>query len=89
MNKTEVLKEIIESRRSIFPKSYSSDEIGEEVLKEIVNAAHFAPNHKKTKPWRLQIFRAAEKDQLGHTLADIYKDTCLAGQFLEKKICGY
>ena len=61
MEKAEVLKNIIETRRSIFPKSYSTEEIKEEILTEILNSATFAPNHKRTKPWRLKVFRDEEK----------------------------
>lgn len=85
MEKTTVLKDIIESRRSIFPKSYSTEEIEEEVLAEILNSANFAPNHKRTKPWRLKVFRAEEKDQLGAKLAEIYRQTTNSQNFLEKK----
>lgn len=85
MNKAEILKNIIETRRSIFPKSYSKEEINEEVLSEILNSATFAPNHKRTKPWRLKVFRAEEKNQLGSKLADIYKQTTNSQTFLEKK----
>ena len=85
MEKTTVLKDIIESRRSIFPKSYSTEEIEEEVLAEILNSANFAPNHKRTKPWRLKVFRSEEKDQLGAKLAEIYQQTTNSQTFLEKK----
>ena len=63
MKKAKILKEILESRRSIFPKNYTDEEIEEDVLHEILNSAIFAPNHKKTKPWRLKVFRKEEKDQ--------------------------
>ncbi|QOW11743.1 nitroreductase [Kaistella flava (ex Peng et al. 2021)] len=85
MEKAEVLKNIIETRRSIFPKSYSTEEIDEEVLAEILNSATFAPSHKRTKPWRLKVFRGEEKNQLGAKLAEIYKQTANSETFLEKK----
>ncbi|MDQ0477542.1 MULTISPECIES: nitroreductase [Chryseobacterium] len=85
MDNAEILKNIIEKRRSIFPKSYSTEEIEEEVLAEIVNSANFAPSHKRTKPWRLKVFRGEEKNQLGEKLAEIYKQTANPEAFLEKK----
>lgn len=85
MDKAEVLKNIIETRRSTFPKSYSTEEIEEDVLTEILNSATFAPNHKRTKPWRLKVFRDDEKTQLGEKLAEIYKQTTNPQSFLEKK----
>ncbi|QDP85943.1 nitroreductase [Chryseobacterium sp. SNU WT5] len=85
MEKTSVLKEIIEGRKSIFPKSYSAEEIDGEVLNEIINSGNYAPNHKRTKPWRFRTFRNEEKNQLGVKLAEIYKQTCLPQAYLEKK----
>lgn len=85
MEKTEVLKNIIETRRSVFPKSYSTEEITEEVVSEILNSASFAPSHKRTKPWRLKVFRGEEKNELGAKLAAIYKETTHPQSFLEKK----
>ena len=85
MEKVEILKNIIETRRSIFPKSYSTEEIKENVLTEVLNSANFAPNHKRTKPWRLKVFRGGEKNQLGAKLAAIYQETTNPQTFLEKK----
>lgn len=85
MEKSEILKEIIKSRKSVFPKSYSTERIEEGVLEEILNSANFAPNHKRTKPWRFQVFRGEEKNKLGEKLAEIYKLTCAPENFLEKK----
>ncbi len=85
MNERETLKNIIESRRSIFPKDYTTEEIPHEVLDEILNSANFAPNHKKTKPWRFKVFRGMEKTELGEKLAELYKENTRPEVFLEKK----
>lgn len=85
MNEASVLKKIIENRRSVFPKDYQYAPIEDTVLEEILNSAKFAPNHKRTKPWRLKVFRNEEKALLGKKLAEIYKATCSPQTFLEKK----
>lgn len=85
MNKAEVLKEIIEQRRSIFPKDYSDTEISQEILDEILHSATLAPNHKRTKPWRFKIFRGEEKANLALEMQSIYKSTQPEHLFLEKK----
>ena len=89
MKKAKILKEILESRRSIFPKNYTDEEIEEDVLHEILNSAIFAPNHKKTKPWRLKVFKGEEKNNLGQHLADIYKNTTAPEVFLENKYLSF
>ena len=55
MNNSEILKQIIESRKSTYPKDYTGEEISQEILDEILSSAQFAPNHKKTKPWRFRV----------------------------------
>lgn len=85
MNNASILKEIIEQRRSIFPKDYADTEISQEVLEEILNAATLAPNHKRTKPWRFKIFKGEEKAQLASEMQAIYKAITPEQLFLEKK----
>lgn len=85
MNKTEILKEIIEQRRSVFPKDYTETEISQEIIDEILSSATFAPNHKRTKPWRFKIFKGEEKAQLASEMQNIYKATQSEQTFLQKK----
>jgi nitroreductase len=85
MNKAEILKEIIEQRRSIFPKDYTGAEIPQDLIDEILNSATFAPNHKRTKPWRFKIFRGEEKSVLASEMQAIYKASQPESLFLEKK----
>lgn len=89
MKKSEIVKEIIESRRSIFPKDYSGEDIPQEVLEEILNAANFAPNHKRTKPWRFKVFKNDEKQNLAKEIQRIYKETTPEHLFLEKKYLDF
>ena len=85
MNNSEVLKRIIEERKSIFPKDYTDKEIPQNILDEILSSAVFAPNHKRTKPWRFKIFKGEEKAKLALEMQQIYKSTTALQVFLEKK----
>ena len=85
MNNSEILKQIIESRKSTYPKDYTGEEISQEILDEILSSAQFAPNHKKTKPWRFRVFRGEEKQQMAKEIQQIYKATTPEHLFLEKK----
>lgn len=85
MNKAEVLKEIIEQRRSIFPKDYAETKISQEIINEILSSATFAPNHKRTKPWRFKVFKGEEKANLAFEMQEIYKNSQPDHLFLEKK----
>ena len=84
-----MLKKIIESRRSVFPKDYTGEEIPQEVLEEILNSSNFAPNHKRTKPWRFRVFKNDEKQNLAKKIQRIYKETTPEHLFLEKKYLDF
>jgi hypothetical protein len=43
--------QIIKSRRSITPKSMNGDKLTPDQLSTILEAANWAPTHKKTEPW--------------------------------------
>lgn len=85
MDKAAVLKQIIEERKSIFPKDYTDKEIPQQLIDEILSAAVLAPNHKRTKPWRFRVFKHEEKQKLGNELQRIYKNLTPEAQFLQKK----
>jgi nitroreductase len=84
-NEIETLTEIIQRRRSIFPASYTQQEVPVTVIKQILESAGYAPTHKLTEPWRFMVFRDEGKTKLGNELARLYKATTPAHQFLQKK----
>lgn len=80
-----ILSNIIKRRRSIFPISYTEQEVPVEVIKQILESANYAPTHKLTEPWRFIVFRNEGKIKLGQELARLYKETMPAEKFLQKK----
>lgn len=85
MKKADVLLSLIKERRSRFPREYTGNPIEKEVLAEILESAQFAPNHKRTRPWRFEVLEGDKKDQMGERLAEIYKEITPPQSFLEKK----
>ncbi|RZM18258.1 MAG: nitroreductase [Pedobacter sp.] len=81
----EVLTDIIKRRRSIFPISYTSNDLSVEVISQILESANYAPTHKLTQPWRFIVFRKEGKLKLGHELARLYMEITPKHQFLQKK----
>jgi len=69
----DTITEIIKRRRSVFPISYTDEEVPKEVIQQLLENANYAPTHKLTEPWRFIVFRAAAKKRLGQELARIYK----------------
>ena len=57
------------------PHQFIEKEIEEKQLEKILDAANWAPTHKKTEPWRFKVFKNEPKENLGLFLANKYKQT--------------
>ena len=66
--------ELIERRRSVFPVQYNNKPIAKEVIEKLLQAANWAPNHKKTEPWRFKVLLGNSKEALGTFLATKYQE---------------
>ena len=64
----------IKSRRSIMPNQYNDIPLSDEQINLILEAANWAPTHKKTEPWRFKVLKGKSKNSLGDFLAEKYKD---------------
>lgn len=53
---------LLKNRRSIFPKDYNGlgRPVTDEALTLLLEAANWAPTHKRTEPWRFVVFKGAE-----------------------------
>ncbi len=71
-----MIDEIISSRRAIFPVQFSSGEISREEIQKLLEAANWAPTHRRTEPWRFKVFHSKESRQgLSKFLARTYEKT--------------
>ena len=61
--------DLIAKRRSIFPVQYNDKPIDKETLEKILEAANWAPTHKKTEPWRFKVLLGKKKDEMGAFLS--------------------
>ena len=57
------VSEAIRSRRT--HKQYGREPVDEETLRELVDLARYAPNHKLTQPWRFRVLGSETRRQLG------------------------
>jgi nitroreductase len=71
------LTDIIQNRRSIFPKSYDpSRAIPTELILQILENANAAPSHRLTEPFRFEILRGSSRQELADfMLADYVQNT--------------
>lgn len=80
---------LIESRRSIFPKNYTGEKVSDEIVKQMLKNANWAPNHKFTEPWRFVVFTGEGLKKLGEFQSQCYKEVTTAkGTFDEGKFNG-
>ncbi|WP_291870761.1 nitroreductase [Maribacter sp.] len=66
--------DIIKKRRSIFPVQYNDTPIAKADIQKILDAANWAPSHKKTEPWRFKVLQGDKKVELGEFLSNTYID---------------
>ncbi|KQS31205.1 nitroreductase [Dyadobacter sp. Leaf189] len=69
----QTINTIISTRRSIFPPSYIEKEIPDEVIKNILENANYAPTHKLTEPWRFIVFKGASLNKLAGFFSERYR----------------
>jgi len=68
MKKT--LEQLIQTRRSIFPSQYTNGAIPQSDLLKILESARWAPNHRKTEPWRYKVLQGNALTDLGNFMVE-------------------
>ena len=71
MNPEELLR-LIQSRRSVMPTTYSEEEITREEIQMILESANWAPNHKRTEPWRFKVIEGKGKERFAEFMLEKY-----------------
>lgn len=77
--------DLIKKRRSVFPAQYNDKVIKKADIELILEAANWAPTHKKTEPWRFKVIRGNKKTELGNFLSDTYVDITPKPQQIKAK----
>jgi nitroreductase len=82
------LSTLIQRRRAVFPKFYVPGKpIERALIEQLLENANWAPTHKRTEPWRFQVFHSEEsRKQLSAYLSDFYQKNTPAEQFSEEKM---
>lgn len=66
--------DLIKNRRSVFPAQYNDKPIAKTDIEKILEAANWAPNHKKTEPWRFKVLQGESQAKLGLFLSLKYME---------------
>nr|WP_295920925.1 nitroreductase [uncultured Dyadobacter sp.] len=81
----ELVNHIIRTRRSIFPPNYIGKDIPEEIIKNILENANYAPTHKRTEPWRFIVFRGEKLQHLASFFMERYRSVTPAESFSQAR----
>lgn len=65
------INEIIKNRRATPPRFLSKKEISKQTIQQLLENANWAPNHKKTEPWRFQVYTGESKQKLSNEIFDL------------------
>lgn len=57
------IRELIMKRRATPPNLFGKGEVSKEEIQYLLECAHWAPNHKKTEPWRFKVFTDNAKNE--------------------------
>ena len=67
--------DIIRNRRAVFPLQYIDKPITKADIGKILEAANWAPTHKKTEPWRFKVvMESSAREELGRFLSHKYQE---------------
>lgn len=80
------IQEIIHNRRSIYPGEFKHGLIHKDLLHALIDLARWAPNHRKTEPWRFTILEDEALIRLSQFVGDYYKMHTPIDSFSEHKM---
>ena len=69
------LKEIIQNRRNVKPQFFTGETLSDDLVKEVLESANWAPTHRYTEPWRFVVFTGQARFDLGDFQSKEYKDS--------------
>ncbi|MCO6496874.1 MAG: nitroreductase [Chitinophagaceae bacterium] len=73
MDKPGIINTVIQNRRSIYPYQYEAGaEVDDAIVKQILENANKAPNHKKTMPWRFTVYGREGRKQFADLQTSLY-----------------
>lgn len=75
-----IFNELVRNRRSVFPDQLEAGKIvDDEIIRQILINATWAPNHGQTEPWQFTVFSGEGLKQLATFQSELYKQEAGAG----------
>jgi len=74
MSTAQAFNELARRRRSVFPKQFvPGKKIDDDIIKEILINATWAPTHGQTEPWQFTVFSGAGLQTFADFQSELYK----------------
>lgn len=66
--------ELVKNRRSVFPKQFIPGKpVADEMIRQVLTNACWAPNHGKTEPWQFTVFSGKGLEKFASFQSELYK----------------
>lgn len=69
----EEVHKLLQGRRSVYPDQYLDKVIPDQLIKNILENANWAPTHKLTQPWRFKVLKGEVLKKFGIFMAEKYR----------------
>ena len=69
----EEVHSLLQNRRSVYPDQYLNKLIPDQLIKNILENANWAPTHKLTQPWRFKVIKGEVQKKFGVFMAEKYR----------------
>jgi nitroreductase len=80
----ELVNRLIAERRSVFQAQYSGERVDDNIVRQMLENANWAPTHKLTEPWRFVVFTGDGIRKLAEFQSSLYQRVATAkGNFKE------
>ena len=82
----EVVSAVIRRRRSIKPADFSDRQVDAATVRQLLEAAHWAPTHGMTEPWRFRVFMGQSRLELANVLEGVLRQITPESETLRVKV---
>ena len=76
------ISDIIKNRRATPARFLAKKEISKEMINQLLENANWAPNHKKTEPWRFKVFLGDAKQKFAKDASDLLNEKIVSGEVI-------
>ncbi len=74
------MNDIIKKRRATPVRFMAKNSIPKEIIQSLLENANWAPNHKKTEPWRFKVFMGESKQKFAEDASALLRDKVVSGE---------